>query len=115
MCNGVTETLLPIIERECEKDSVIHSDEWPAYSNLNAMGYHHFTVNHQEHYVDPETGAHTQAIERSWLDSKTIILKKMKGVGNELFRSHLDNFCWKVLRKDAADLFVEFLNDARSV
>ena len=28
-------TLIPIIERECEYGS----DEWPAYSNLNAMGY----------------------------------------------------------------------------
>jgi len=70
-------TLIPIIERECEYGSVIHSDEWPAYSNLNAMGYQHFTVNHQQHYVDPATGAHTQAIERSWLDAKAMILKRM--------------------------------------
>jgi len=32
-------TLIPIIERECAFGSVIHSDEWPAHSNLNAMGY----------------------------------------------------------------------------
>jgi len=59
---------------------VIHSDEWPAYSNLNAMGYQHFTVNHQQHYVDPAAGAHTQAIERSWLDAKAMILKRMPGL-----------------------------------
>jgi len=54
-------TLIPIIERECAYGygSVIHSDEWPAYSNLNAMGYQHSTMNHQQHYVDPATGAHT--------------------------------------------------------
>ena len=39
-------TLILIIERECKKDSVIHSDVWPAYSNLNAIGYHHLTVNY---------------------------------------------------------------------
>ncbi|MPC85734.1 hypothetical protein E2C01_080522 [Portunus trituberculatus] len=33
-------TLIPIIERECAYGSVIHSDEWHAYNNLNAMGYH---------------------------------------------------------------------------
>lgn len=78
MCNGGTrDTLIPIIERECEKGSVIHSDEWPAYGNLNVIGYRHFTVNHQENYVDPVTGANTQGIERSWLDAKTCILKTM--------------------------------------
>ena len=62
-------TLLPIIERECEKSSAIHRDEWPAYSNLNVMGYRHLMVNHQEHYVNPVTGTHMQAIEQSWVDA----------------------------------------------
>uniref|UniRef100_A0A0L8GAX6 ISXO2-like transposase domain-containing protein n=1 Tax=Octopus bimaculoides TaxID=37653 RepID=A0A0L8GAX6_OCTBM len=56
-------SLIPIIERECLTSSHIHSDEWPAYNNLNAIGYHHLTVNHQRHYVDPVTGVHTQAVE----------------------------------------------------
>jgi hypothetical protein len=79
--------LIPIIHRECETGSVIHSDEWPAYGNVNAIGYSHFTVNHQENYVDPR------------------ILKKMTGVPNEVFQSHLDHICWKVLREDAEDWF----------
>jgi hypothetical protein len=49
-------TLIPIIQRECETGSVIHSDEWPAYEDLNAIGYSHSSVNHQENYVDPVTG-----------------------------------------------------------
>ena len=63
------ETLMPIIQREVEVGSVIHSDEWPAYRQLQQLGYHHDTVNHQHQYVDPTTGAHTQRIERSWLGS----------------------------------------------
>jgi hypothetical protein len=55
---------------------VIHSDEWPAYGNLNAIGYSHFTLNHQRNYVDPVTGVNTQAIERSWLDALDIVAKK---------------------------------------
>ena len=39
-------TLLPIIQRECQDGSVIHSDEWPAYGCLNDIGYRHETVNH---------------------------------------------------------------------
>jgi len=55
-------TLITIIKKECA-GSVIHSDEWPAYSSLNAMEYQHSTVYHQQHHVDPATGAHTQATE----------------------------------------------------
>jgi len=105
----------PIIERECAYGSVINSDEWPAYSNLNAMEYQHSIVNHQQHYVDPETVAHTQAIEWSWLDPKTMILKRMRGVSCQLFQSHLDRFCWKVIRKNSNDLFVSFLEDVQNV
>jgi len=42
-------TLIPI-ERECAYGKVINSDKQPAYSNLNAMGYQHSTVNRQQHY-----------------------------------------------------------------
>ena len=61
------------------------------------------------------THTHTQAIERSWLDAKTMILKKMRGVDIKLLQSHLDHFCLKMLRKDADDLFVSLLNDVKSV
>ena len=89
------DTLIPIIQREVEENSVIHSDEWRAYLN----------------YVDPVTGAHTQAIERSWLDSKIRILKKMRGVTPQTFQSHLDYFCWQQMRKSADDLFLSYLSD----
>ena len=86
---------------------------------LNAMGYHHPTVNHQQHDVDPVTGARTHArtqeIERSWLDANTMILKRMRGVGRHLFQSHLDHLCWKVMRKKSNDISVLFLEDVRSV
>ena len=77
-------TLIPIIERECKVGSVIHSDEWPAYLILNDIGYHHKTVNHQKNYVNPISGAHTQGIERSWLDARIYILKKKKRSANSL-------------------------------
>ena len=92
---------------------MIHSDESPAYGNLNVMGCHHLTVNHQEHYVDPVIGTRTKTIERSWLDIKTSFLKKMRSISSEIFQSHFDHICWKVLRKDAADLFGASPNDIR--
>ena len=69
-------TLEPIILREVQVESVIYSDEWPAYCHLHNH-YNHSTVNHQQNFVDPASGTHTQCIERSWLDAKIRILKKM--------------------------------------
>jgi len=36
---------------------------------LNA-GFQHFTVNHRYNFIDPETSAHTQTIERLWGSTK---------------------------------------------
>ncbi|KAK5637860.1 hypothetical protein RI129_000143 [Pyrocoelia pectoralis] len=112
--NTITDWFNMCRERECEVGSVIHSDEWPAYRSLNTLGYRHLTVNHQQNYVDPASGANTQSIERSWLDAKIKILRKMRGVPNQLLQSHLDHYCWKLWRKNG-DLFDEFLNDIRTV
>jgi hypothetical protein len=38
-------TLVPIIQRECEAGSIIHSDEWAACRYLNSNGYIHTTVS----------------------------------------------------------------------
>ena len=46
--------------------------------------------------MDPFTGAHTQAIERSWLDTKIKILKTMGGVPLTMLQSHLDVCYWKM-------------------
>jgi len=109
------QTLIPIIQRECEPGSLIHSDKWPAYCSLAQVGYVHKMVNHQEHYVDPDTGAHTQGIEWSWLDAKIQILKKKRGVPLHLLQSHLDHYCWQLWRKDEPDQFLAFLDDVRTI
>ncbi len=59
--------LVPIIAHHARRGSSIISDEWRTYRNaLPQLGYRHYTVNHSVAYVDPETGAHTQHIERAW-------------------------------------------------
>jgi len=79
---------IPIIQRECEAGSVIHSDEWPvAYRCLNGIVDIFIKlkpVNHQQNYVDLSTGAHTQSIERTWLDAKTKIMKTMRGTTKQV-------------------------------
>ncbi len=40
-------TLIPLIKRKYKVCSMIHSDEWSAYSSSALEGFLHYTVNHQ--------------------------------------------------------------------
>lgn len=86
-------TLIPIIRQEVVKGSVIRSDEWRAYSRINKYGYTHQTVNHQEYFVDPSTGVHTQTIESIWGQLKFRILRKMHGTS--MLQRHLAEAWWR--------------------
>ena len=56
--------------------SEIHTDCWRGYNKLDDYGYTHYTVNHTQNFVDPETGAHSQNIENSWKTLKRRLLKR---------------------------------------
>lgn len=58
------ETLLPIIKEYILPGSTIISDCWCTYQCLEFEGFQHYTVNHTYNFIDSNTGAHTQNIER---------------------------------------------------
>ena len=72
--------LLPIIQQHVNPGSIVHSDEWRAYTTVVALPNvaSHGTVNHSITFVDPATGVHTQHIESYWSHTK-LKLKRMKG------------------------------------
>lgn len=52
-------TLDDIVRRHVLPRTIIHMDSWRGYGNLSNLGYIHRTVNHNENFVDPNTGVHT--------------------------------------------------------
>ena len=66
-----TGRLLPIIRDWIEPGTTIISDCWRAYDCLQDHGYNHLKVNHSLTFKDPDTGAHTNAIESSWRAAKS--------------------------------------------
>lgn len=62
------EHLLAVIQEWVLPGTTIISDCWKSYNCLADEGFQHLTVNHSQNFVDPDTGAHTQNIERAWRD-----------------------------------------------
>lgn len=91
--NRCTETLLPIIRQYVAAGSIIYTDRWRAYNALCNENYTHLTVNHAANFVDPESGAHMQNIERLWRDTRANILRY--GIRDYHFTHYLAEFLFK--------------------
>lgn len=53
--------------------SIIHSDSWASYQQIEAIpnkNFVHYSVNHSKNSVDLETGSHSQGIKSMWRDLK---------------------------------------------
>lgn len=108
--NRKSTTLLSVIRKYVQEASLIWTDEFTSCKCLISHGHKHESVNHSKNYVDPITSAHTQGVERSWLESKEWYRASR---GNKtLLQSHLHEAAWRKLRrseKAAGTLFSTFL------
>ena len=57
-------TLLDVIQRNVHPGSIIYSGICTNIEPL--LGMRHATVNHSQHFRDPDTGVHTNTIEGTW-------------------------------------------------
>ena len=100
MPNRNRATLLPIIEEFVVPGSTIHSDQWRAYVGgaIDAIPvippYIHHSVNHTNHFVDPNNHACTNNVECFWKNLK-MRNKTMSGTSRALLPSYLDEFSWR--------------------
>ena len=99
-------TLLPIIRKVVYPQTIVHSDQWKAYYNIEKeLGLSHYTVNHSLNFVDKTTGVHTQAIESYWNKIKAHI-KSMRGCKRELLNSYLQEYMWR--ERNSTNTFYAF-------
>lgn len=90
-------TLVPLIQRHILPGTHIWSDEWAAYAGLNNAGYVHQTVNHSRHFVDPQTGVHTNNIESRWAACKASFRRHF-GVPRHMLPGYIDEYMWRARR-----------------
>lgn len=114
--NRTSRTILAIISRYCAPGSVIHTDEWRGFSALSQYGFVHKMVIHDHYYVDPNTGAHTQVVERMLVEIKAC-WRRSRGICR-LLQSHIDEVAWRALHRDkdaSMELLHQFLDDIKKV
>ena len=69
----------------------------------------HKTVNHRQNFVDPITGAHTQAIKGHWLCTKSMMRKQgVMNTSSDLFPSYMVECHWR-RRYGDSDLFEKLM------
>ena len=104
------DTLLAIIRENIEPGITIISDCWRAYDCLESEGYKHLKVNHSLNFVDPDTGAHTNTIERRWRDVKNLVPKY--GRRKAHFVGYLSVSYFKLYYRDTRRRLHHFLHAA---
>uniref|UniRef100_A0A914HPR6 ISXO2-like transposase domain-containing protein n=1 Tax=Globodera rostochiensis TaxID=31243 RepID=A0A914HPR6_GLORO len=105
-------TLLPIIAQRIAAGTTIHSDCWAAYNQIAAGGqFQHLRINHRLNFVDPQTGAHTQTIERLWRAAKHRN-KEKSGTHRQMLDSYFCEFLWRHdCKRRHVDVFDEILQN----
>ena len=101
-------TLLPLITAHVAPGTIIHSDEWAAYNQVQRLPNvsSHEVVNHSVNFVEPTTGVHTQNVESYWNRVKAK-LKRLIGCHGEQLPSYLDESMWIVCHGTSALLALQ--------
>lgn len=107
-----TDTLLPIVrlvvEPSClvftpnaekmQKNTIIYTDKWRAFTKLGLDGYIHKSVNHSESYSDKK-GTHINGIEAFWSFAKRR-LTKFNGLPTQTIQLHIKECEFRYNNKD---------------
>jgi hypothetical protein len=101
------DTLTTIIRDWIEPGTTVSSDCWGGYKNLESLGYTH-CINHSIHFVDPDTGDHTNTIEATWHAVKVSLGQYNRG---EDYHYHLARYMFEASCKaQGVPPFLQFLD-----
>lgn len=81
-------TILKHVQENVANTATIYTDQLPAYTSLNRMGYSHSWVNHKDTYVIKGTDIHTNSIEGFW----SIFKRGVSGVYTHVSPAYLINY-----------------------
>ena len=110
--NLKTQTVVPHIENQIDKNANVYSDEFRPYDHLSKMGYNHEMVLHgQQIYVIGNV--HTNTIEGFWALVKNGIRGVYHSVSPTYLQNYLNEYSFRYNhRDDVKPMFFSFLSRA---
>ncbi len=90
--NAPTDTLMPIMERLIQPDSIVYTDGFSSYDALDVSDFHHARINHSERFVHERN--HIKGIENFWNQAKRH-LRRFNGVPTQSFHLFLKECEWR--------------------
>ena len=103
-------TLHPLIEKNTEKGSTVHTDELRSYAGLNKKGYKHKTVNHGAgEYVNGDS--HVNSVEGYW----SMLKRGIRSTHVHVSKKHLEKYAKEFeyrfnSRAQACQMFPELIS-----
>ena len=85
-------SLLPIIERKVQPDSIVYSDSWKAYDKLDVSEFRHYRIDHGKLFANERN--HINGIENFWNQAKRH-LRRFNGIPKEYFGLYLKECEWR--------------------
>jgi transposase len=86
IADASSRTLLPIIERRIQPDSIIYSDCWAAYNAIDVSRFKHYRINHSVLFAEQKN--HINGIENFWNQAKRW-LARYNGIPKQNFNLFL--------------------------
>ena len=87
-----SDTLIPIIACKVQPDSVVYTDSFRAYDQLDVTDFHHMRINHSKLFADREN--HINGIENFWNQAKRH-LRRYNGIPRQTFHLFIKECEWR--------------------
>jgi transposase len=80
--NTRSDTLMPIIRRKIEPDSIVYTDSYRSYNALDVSEFKDYRINHSKVFAEGRN--HINRIENFWNQAKRV-LRKYSGIPEKHF------------------------------
>ena len=87
-----TDSLMPIIRRKIEPDSIVYTDCWRSYNALDVSEFKHYRINHSKLFAQKQN--HINGIENFWNQAKRH-MRKFNGIPRQHFNLFLKECEWR--------------------
>ena len=103
------DTILPYIQNEVDKSTLIFTDSWDAYNSLTNLGFKHAAVNHELEFVNYENSASTNAAENLHSNLKRIVRCTYRSISTAYSQNYASEHAFRHSFRNESDYGFEIL------